>query len=84
MNRIRLAEFINVDPVLEKEAQLRCEVQLDLVLDQLLGLVLIAEMPHETRKMLARGIGHLRGHIHAETRDVQAEEGGRLNCRFVS
>lgn len=83
MNRIRLAEFVKVDSVKEKEAQLRCESALDATLDDLLGLVLIAEMPLETRARLLRGIGHVRGHIHAETRELQAEEGGRLNCRFV-
>lgn len=81
---MRFVGYVNVDAVVEKEAQVRCENELNAVLDSLHRLVLLCpDLTAEQRKSLIHGIGHLRGHIHAETMDLCAEEGGRLNYHLV-
>lgn len=80
----KLIGYVQVDAVVEKVAQLRCENELNAVLDSLHRLVLLSpDLSKERRTSLIRGIGHLRGHIHAETMELCAEECGRLNYHLA-
>ena len=79
MNAQSLARLLPLDEAQQREIQGSCEVALTDVLDGLAGLVAVSDMPIETRIYLMNGIGHLRGHISAETNSMQATAQGRLN-----
>jgi hypothetical protein len=60
-------------------AQMHCDYDLARVLDGLLGLVAIADMPPEARAHFVAGIGHLRAHIQSELCTLLAERTDRVN-----
>lgn len=73
---------VNLRPFDEAEmilAQLLCQIQMENALDELRGLVLIADMPVKTRMHLMGGIDHILNHVRAETNELTAEAEGRLN-----
>lgn len=55
------------------KAQSACTQELEQVLDGLLGLVAIADVPPETRQYFVYGIAHLRGHVQCELVALVAE-----------
>jgi hypothetical protein len=57
--------------------QAKCEHELHLVLDGLLGLVAVSKMPAKTRSDFVTGIAHLRTHIESETQDMVSNMVGR-------
>ena len=60
-------------------AQSACTHELEQVLDGLLGLVAIADVPPETRRHFVYGIAHLRGHVQCELVALVAEKMVRGN-----
>ena len=74
-----LVHFKPLNEAQQRDIQGSCETALTDVLDALAGLVAVQEMPVETRCYLLNGIGHLRGHISAQTNELQATAQGRLN-----
>lgn len=69
--------FACYDPAAELIAQTACDAELEDVLNDLLGLVRVAEMPEETRQRLSDGVAHLRHHMKVQTRQLKSEIVGR-------
>jgi hypothetical protein len=79
LNTQSLAQLRPLDEAQQRDVQGACEVALTEVLDGLAGLVAVHDMPIGTRIYLMDGINHLRGHLTAQTNELQATASGRLN-----
>jgi hypothetical protein len=79
MQKLDLAHLSPYSENAQCTAQMHCDYDLSAVLDELLGLVVIADMPPESREHLVLGIGHLRAHIQSELCGLLAERMDRIN-----
>lgn len=71
--------LLALDEAMELEVQEYCQHELEDVLTELRGLVLISEMPERARMRYLAEIEHLRDHLRGETKLLCAQINGRLN-----
>jgi hypothetical protein len=74
-----ILELSNIDEPHELYTQKCCEIAIEKTLNELRGLILIHDMPLETRLHLISGLGHVRRHIRMETMLITAQVNGRVN-----
>lgn len=71
--------LLHFDEKVDLQNQEHCQSVIIDVLNELQGLVLVHEMPAETRDHLLEGLCHIRHHITAETYLLTSEMSGRVN-----
>ncbi len=75
MNK-RLTAF---DEATDVQCQEHCQKEIGETLLEILGLVVIAEIPDGTKIHLIDGLNHIRSHVTAQTQLLTSEITGRAN-----
>jgi hypothetical protein len=79
ISRMQQALLIPFDEAESIQCQEHCQREMQGTLDELHGLVLVAEMPPETRVHLMQGLFHIESHIKGEIKEMIVEVEGRRN-----